>query len=72
MSKPQLGRGVIRQMPLGDVERAFNYGMVSERDWTWYRCLWRNSVARYSDECSEHEGHAVLCCAEQEPPHDPR
>jgi hypothetical protein len=42
-------------------------GYMTDDEWTWYRCAWRNSAPRFSDIAREHAGHNPDCCPFLEP-----
>jgi hypothetical protein len=52
----------LRHTPLGDVIAAWRAGSVDDRTYEEYRCLWRNSAPRFSNECKEHDGHDPAQC----------
>jgi len=52
----------LKRTPLVVVVRAWYAGLVDDITYEKYRCLWRNSAPRFSNECIEHEGHDPARC----------
>lgn len=63
---PALTRDQLKKMSLGRVESAYDTGLVSDYDFVWFRCLWRNGASRITQLCLEHEGHDPVCNVEPE------
>lgn len=52
----------VNKQTLDTVNYWYRQGFVSYVQWQEYRCLWRNSAPRFSDECSEHDNHDANNC----------
>jgi len=54
-------REQLSTMALESVEQQHRFGYVSDDDWAWFKCAWRNGRPRFSNLYMEHEGHSPTC-----------